>query len=341
MEEKIKEIILKALKETAFTACVVGIVDQNGQRIVLPFGEGVKENSIFDVASVTKAIPTSSLALQLIDQGKLSPNDQLIRFVPEFANSDREKVLIKHLLTYTISFTFRLSDYKNNSPEEILEAIFKGEFEVRPGTKFVYINAAAILLGLVIERILKNKLDVLADDHFFIPLQMTRTTFHPEKFSKEEIIPTEFDSWRGRLIHGEVHDESTYTLNKKMVVGSSGLFSTTPDLLTFLEMLLKGGEFKGRKYFSERIIREMETNQIKHLHDSMGLGWELNQPRYMGHFCTPQTFGKTGYTGCLVLIDRQKGKALTMLTNYTFPHRKPDKALINRIRSEIADIVFK
>ena len=352
MKEKIKEKIEQAIKEKMFSACVIGVVRTNGNRFIIPGGkftfdddaQAVQENVIFDVASITKSIPTSSLALKLIDEGKLKIEDKLINFVPEFRNSERENVLIKHLLTQTLNlgYNFHLSAYKDKAPEEILEVIFTTEFESKPGTNFFYTNAASIFLGLVVERIFKETLDKLGEKYFFKPLKMARTTFDPlQKFKKGEIVPTEIQKWRGGLVQGEIHDESAYALKQKMIVGSAGIFSTVPDLLNFLEMLLNNGLFAGKKYFSPEIIEQIQTNQLADIGQYAGLGWELNQPRYMGKYCSAKTFGKTGFTGCVCVCDIERKVGFVILSNYTYPIRKHDAALINKFRSDIADIVFE
>lgn len=350
MEEKIKNRILQAIEEKTFPTCAVGVVRRDGKRAIVPAGtftydsdsKSVKEDTIFDVASITKSIPTSSLALKLIDDGKLKVNDKLINFVPEFRNSDRDNVLIKHLLTQTLDYDFRLSFHKNKKPDEILEIIFTTEFKNRPGTRFCYLNATSILLGLVVERIFGESLDKLGEKHFFQPLKMTRTLFKPlQKFNKAKIVPTEIQGWRGGLIQGEVHDESAYVLNRKMTVGSAGVFSTAPDILNFLEMLLNGGTINGQRYFSPEIMKQIQTNQLTDIKQYAGLGWELNQPHYMGKYCSEKTFGKTGFTGCVCVCDIEREVAFVILSNYTYPTRKPDATLINKFRSDIADIVFE
>lgn len=350
MEEKIKSKIEQAIKERIFPACVVGVVRTSGNRFVVPGGKftfdddarAVQENTIFDVASITKSIPTSSLVLKLIDEGKLKIEDKLINFVPEFRNSDRENVQIKHLLTQTLDYNFRLSAHKDKTPEEILDVIFTTEFKSKPGTKFFYTNATSILLGLVVERIFKESLDNLGEKYFFEPLKMIRTSFSPlQKFKREEIVPTEIQEWRGGLVQGEVHDESAYVLNKKMTVGSAGVFSTAPDILNFLEMLLNNGTIKGQKYFSPEIMEQIQINQLAEIGQCVGLGWELNQPRYMGKHCSVKTFGKTGFTGCVCVCDIDKEIGFVILSNYTYPTRKSDATRINEFRSDIADIVFE
>ncbi|MBI4084497.1 MAG: serine hydrolase [Candidatus Levybacteria bacterium] len=336
MEERIKKIALHAIDEKIFPGCVVGVIKQ-GKRIVLPFGTYTYDHdarlmhtdSIFDIASITKSIPTASLTLFLIDRGELRLDDKLVTYVPEFQNRDREQVLIRHLLTHTLDFDLTLSSLKDQDPDKILHRIFTAWFKSKPGTTYAYVNATSILLGFVIERVSKKPLDVLAAEEFFTPLGMKRTTFHPGLFPKEEIVPTEIDSWRGRLIQGEVHDESTYALSKKYVVGSAGLFSTAPDQLTFLEMLLQSGTYKGRTYFSARSIGRFA-----------GLGWELYQPRFMGKYATKNTFGKTGFTGCLVLCDPEKQIGIVILSNFTYPKRKPDKNIRDRVFREIADSIL-
>ena len=345
MSDVIKRLLEQAIVEKLFPGVVVGIVKKRGKKKIIPGGRFtyddnssvVKEDSIFDVASVTKCIPTASLALWLIDNGKLSEKDQLIKYLPEFNNSDRDKVLIKHLLTQTMKFGFRLSDHKDETPDEILKMILTAEFNGPPGKEFFYTNASSILLGLVIERIMGDSLDKLGEKYFFEPLEMQRTTFWPlKKFKIEDIVPTEISAWRGGVIQGEVHDESAFILQKKFVPGNAGLFTTAGDLLKFLEMLIDGD--KG--YFSEKIIMKMETNQLVDIGASHALGWEVNQPRYMGKSCGKHAFGKTGFTGCVVVADREKGKAFVLLSNCKYPKRTDNIGGLDEVRSKIADLVW-
>lgn len=193
---------------------------------------------------------------------------------------------------------------------------------------------------MVVEKIWGECLAVTAERELFDPLGMNRTSFFPEEFPRDEIVPTEIDSWRGRTIQAEVHDESAWTLRQIMVAGSAGLFSTVPDILKFLSMILDGGMYRGRRYFSESCLSHMSTNQTAHLGLQTGLGWELGQARYMGKACSSSTIGKTGFTGCVCMCDLAGGTALTLLSNSTFPARKPDTKALDEVRRDIADIVF-
>lgn len=353
----ISEAANRAIKDKTFPGCIVGIVNNKGEREILSFGHftydeqspEVQTDTMYDTASITKSIPTGSLAFQLVDKGTLKLTDKLIDYVPEFNNSDRENVLIKHLLTYTLDgygFASIVGKVGGKSMQDITASdlqnlILTHDFEKRPGTVFKYTNIPAALLGLVVEKVYSDTLDNLADEHFFKPLSMTRSTFYPEKFSLDEIVPTEQDDWRG-LVKGIVHDESAYICKQEgKIVGHAGLFSTAPDILNFLEMLLHKGTFQNQKYFSEDMVEQMGTNQIAELGDFTGLGWELKQPRYMGDYCTPHTFGKTGFTGTLVVCDVEKGIAYVILSNRIHPKRPTDSVAINAFRKVIGEIILK
>jgi CubicO group peptidase (beta-lactamase class C family) len=298
-------------------------------------GESLNEDAIFDVASITKTIPTSCLALQCVERGMIRLEDRILNLVPELSMPGRATITIRHLLTHTIDQDFALSDYKNLPPEEILNVIFRTPLATPAGTKFHYTNATSILLGLCVERASHAKLDVLAADRFFIPLGMRDTTFAPDANSTR-IVPTEDDPWRGRLIRGEVHDESAWILRRIMTPGSAGLFSTVRDILKFATMILNDGSANGHRFFTPETIELMATNQLASIGGSTGLGWELNQEWFMGTDGN-RRIGKTGFTGCSIVIDLDMKKALVILSNRVFPHRPPDSSAINLFRREIAN----
>ena len=348
MKQEINQIIQKGMRDNIFPGCVIGIVTPKGEKSIFPFGrftydidaQEMEEGSVFDVASITKTIPTSCLALKALEMDRIRLDEAVVKWIPEYNNSFKDKVLIKHLLTHTLDFNFRLSAFKDQSPEKILETIYTEKLKTPPGSTFVYCNATSILLGILVERVFDEKLDVLAKEYFFNPLGMKQTTFSPEESTIDKIVPTEIDKWRDRVIKGEIHDESAWVISKIMVPGSAGVFSCVPDLLLFLEVLLNNGEYKSRHYFKSDTIALLSTNQIAGIGESTGLGWELNQPDYMGNNCSKRTIGKTGFTGCVVMCDLEKGVGLVFLSNYTWPHRKEGKEQINAVRREVADTVF-
>ncbi len=347
VEEKIRDRISKAIENRVFPGCVVGIVWSDGSRMIIPAGNftydpksrKMEACSVFDIASVTKSIPTSSLALKLLEEGKLRLEDRLSDFLPVSENPEMKTVTVEHLLTHTLDWGFRLSEMKEKPREEIISALFSAKFRSAPGTTFFYSNATSILLGLLVEKVCESSLDKLGADVFFSPLGMPKTTFHPLGIlESEEIVPTEIQEWRGGLVQGEVHDESAHAL--KTPVGSAGLFSCVPDLLNFMEMLLNKGEFGGKRYFTEKTVENIQIDRGKSVGAHIGRGWELDQPWYMGTGGDGKRFGKTGFTGCSCVCDIGLGKALVILSNRVYPKRKKDSSDINEVRRDIADIVF-
>ena len=279
------------ISEGYFPGCVIGVVWKNGERLLVPVGNfdhkpdgpSVTEDSIYDMASVTKAIPTACLALKFIDEKLLGLDEPVITYVPELSMREREKILVRHLLEFTLDYDnseYAARGIKYKPADEMLQFLFSSELKRPPGSSYFYSNATAFLTGLVVERVAGKPLDVAAQDVFFRPLNMAHTSFRPERLPKEKIVPTEIDPWRGREIRGEVHDESAWTLRKKknMCVGSAGLFSSAPDMLTFIEMLLAGGILGGKRYFSDALIEQMYTNQLSSIGEFQGLGWKIRSP---------------------------------------------------------------
>jgi CubicO group peptidase (beta-lactamase class C family) len=346
---QVHKYLRAAIERRVFPGCALGwTVD--GKTSIITAGRHnyntnaspVMEDSLFDCASVTKAIPVSTLALHMADRGQLGLGSRLIDFVPEYRGSFRDDITVKHLLTHTLDFDFRLSEYKDLPPRELLESILTVKMKSPPGEKFCYANATSILLGMLLEKIGGKPLQILAKETFFDPLRMNSTTFFPDTDNVVgKCVPTEVDQWRGRAIRGEVHDESAWVLREIMTAGSAGMFSTVVDLLKFVQMLIdESGGGQRSEFFKSETVQAMCTNQIPHISGCCtGLGWELNQ-EYMGANRTASTIGKTGFTGCTVIIDLAQKAGFALLSNCTWPARKPNRDLINQVRADVADLVM-
>lgn len=345
-ETRVRGILDNAVDAGVLPGCAFGAVDRHGRRQCVCVGRhrsgtrepAVTETSVYDVASVTKVLPTSTLALMLLEEGRLALDMPVRRFLPELAHAHADRVTVHHLLTHTLDFGFRFSSLKDKSPDEILHELYTCELRSPPGETFFYANATSILLGLVVERVLGTGLADAARERIFEPLQLRETSFGADQVPSERVVPTEHDPWRGREVCGEVHDESAWTLSKAMTPGSAGVFSTLTDLLTFMQTML-GDAAGGGALLSAQTLADVATNQIPHLGVCTGLGWELNQSRYMGD-AAPAVVGKTGFTGCVVMADLKAGRALVMLSNFTWPVRKPGRGGIDAIRRTLADCVF-
>ncbi|MGL1885869.1 MAG: beta-lactamase family protein [Reichenbachiella sp.] len=349
MRSEIQSYVAGAISENVFPGCVIGTVTKNGVKEVEAFGaqtynEGapsITATSLYDCASITKSVPTALLALKLLEAGSVSLDDPVNRYIDGYQMGLDPAVQVKHLLTHTVDYRFSLAGWKDKSAIEILEKLYIHDFNLPPGETFCYCNASSIVLGVLISTVYGGDFQKVAQAEVFDALDMNRTSFFPkETFDADEIVPSEDDPWRGRIIKGEVHDESAYALRELFVAGSAGLFSTAPDLLNPMLMLLNGGIFNDTEFLSREWVEQIYRNQIQHLGLFTGLGFELNQQRYMGDSRTTQTFGKTGFTGCNLLGDVSKEKALVILSNYTWPTRKRNPDRINRFRADIADILF-
>lgn len=322
------ELIDRAIQEKVFPGCVVGIrrgaavfVHAAGRHTYDADSPVVTETSLYDVASVTKAVVTATLTHQLLASNALTLKSKLIDYVPEYYGGYRDEITIHHLLTYTVG-GIRLSDFKDQGTDVIMKEALNLQPPHPPGTHFEYSNVPAFLLGIVVERIL-GPLDIAAKERIFMPFEMKASTFAPQG-----AVPTEIDE-RGR-VQDIVHDESARVFRKAgKTVGHAGLFSTAKDLLTFLNAFHEG----------KMSANGAETNQIPALGLFTGLGWELNQS-FMGIHRTPHTFGKTGFTGCSLVCDTHHRVSVVVLSNRTFPHRPADSSLINAFRKELCDIVF-
>ena len=340
MKKEIDAIAKAAIESGVFPGCVIGITrgDENWCEAwgTLTYEVGsrpVTIDTVYDVASITKSIPVGCMALSLVEQGCILLDEKLCSIIPEYSGGYRETITIRHLLTQTLDYGFRLSSCKNEGYEGIQDKILTALLHTPPGTKYSYANATSILLGWVIERKTGKTLDEYADEQFFKPLGMTHTTFFPKTLSDVEIAPTEFDPWRNRVIHAEVHDESAAAMMPH-AIGASGLFSTGPDLLHFARMLISKGILNNKQYFQSKTVVQMyqQAEGLGDPNEYAGYGWELCQPHFMGKNCTPQTFGKTGFTGCSIVIEPQFKTGIVLLSNHVHPNRRK-RTMVSQVSS--------
>jgi len=325
----------QAIEENLFSSCCVGI-SEKGKTEILTYD--CKEDSIFDCASITKSMPTGCLALKAIESKLLSLETPIAEILPDFAKHHNSDAKIFHLLTHSLDYRFPMSSLKNLAPQEIWQRICSHKFEVPPGQLFCYGNANSILLGKVLESIYKTPLAKLAKERIFEPLKMKDTGWKPlEWASPNRIIPTEICPWRGRELKGETHDESAWKLEQEFgAVGSAGIFSTAPDILKFLHYILE----------DDFLIEKLTANAFEHscrgvcntpLQECTALGFELNNEKFMGKIKDGRAiFGKTGFTGTSFICCPKSKSCLVILSNCTYPKRKPNADRINQFRARLA-----
>ena len=341
ISEKLSGLLEDAESKDIFDKAVVGYLLPDGTSHVVTLN--TPEDTVFDIASLTKVCPTSTLALSYILEGKLSTDTRVVDFIPELNTNYREDIRIFHLLTHSLDYRVPMKTLRALPPEKILEALYTYQFAEAPGTLFNYGNPASVLLGILLQRLTGKTLQEQGNERFFTPLGMTRSGYNPlTRVPKSEIAATELCEFRHREIQGEVHDESAWVLQKLFPVGSAGMFSCVPDLLKFVKMILMDGKFEDKQIAPAGILEMVSHNAFpEKVKACTALGWELNASKFMGTKISPQAFGKTGFTGASIVADPDKGGAIILLSNFTYPHREPNADRIHAFRATLADAFFE
>jgi beta-glucosidase-like glycosyl hydrolase/CubicO group peptidase (beta-lactamase class C family) len=296
--------------------------------------------TMYDLASMTKVIATTSVIMRLYDESRLKLDDRVTEYLPEFGNHGKEQITIRNLLVHNAGLPpFKRLYLTVKSPEEALDSVYQTEMIYPTGDSTVYSDFDFILLGKIAERITGVRLDWLADSLFFKPLGMTRTQFTPDSLLWPSIAPTEFDSVvRKALVQGTVHDENAYVLGG--VSGHAGLFSTAGDLAVFMAMIMNDGSYGGKQYLRPETVRFFTTRQRSS--SSRALGWDTKSEKgysSAGALFGPRTFGHTGFTGTSVWADPERKIFVILLTNRVYPTRNNRK--IGDIRPIVHDTVIR
>lgn len=317
-----------------------------GAAMETPKRRPMTEDTIFDLASLTKVVVTVPLVLRLAEQGVWHLRDPLQRFLPQFRGEGRETVTLWHLLTHTSglpSWTNLFDRLK--ADKDALEEWLAGHWPPQiallfePGTRVLYSDLGYLLLGKAIEAVVGRTLDALAQEWLFRPLGLEASGFCPPERLKERIAATEEDPERGGVLVGVVHDENAYALGG--VSGHAGLFATAQDLAVYAQMILQGGCYNGRRVLSTASIRVMISPQTEGLNERRGLGWLLQSPQTLaaGDLLPSQAFGHTGFTGTSLWIDPVHELIVVLLTNRVHPRRERGACEIERVRARVHNVI--
>lgn len=300
-----------------------------GNRVLEPAPEATTEDTIYDAASLTKVIATTTAVMQLVERGKLRLDDPVARHLPAFAQHGKDGITVRHLLTH-------MSGLRPGIPATppwtgvaaAIERAFAEKPQNPPDAAFVYSDINFILLGEIVRVAGGRPLDVHTREDVFGPLRMTDTGFLPPAEKLPRIAPTERVD--GRMIHGVVHDPTSRRMGG--VAGHAGLFLTAADLARFCRMLINGGELDGARVLSAASVAEM-TRVQNDGSSRRGLGWDIDTS-YSGPrgrwLPAGRTFGHTGWTGTSVWIDPAARTFILFLSNRVHPDGKGDATPIRR-----------
>jgi uncharacterized protein YbbC (DUF1343 family)/CubicO group peptidase (beta-lactamase class C family) len=305
-----------------------------GSRALEPRREPMTLDTVFDLASLTKVIATTTSVMQLFEQGRFRLNDPVSKYLPEFAQNGKEDITIRQLLTH---FSGLEPDLDLKTQWEGKDTGYRMAFSDAPaeppGSHFTYSDVNFIVLGALVERLSGEDLDAYAAKHIFAPLKMTHTRFRPPASWLAKIAPTQYDE-NDHMLRGVVHDPTARRMGG--VAGHAGLFSNADDLAKFAQTLLDGG---GGILSSVTVKKMTQPEQPPAAPVLRGFGWDIDSPfsTNRGDLLPVGSFGHTGFTGTSIWIDPTSRTYIILLTNAVHPRGKGNAiALRTKVATEIA-----
>lgn len=344
---EVRELIEKAIDSEIFPGAVLLIWKDGEILLEEPYGHLMYEKSsppvitetIYDIASLTKVIATTTASMICIEKGKFSLDDKVTKFIPEFRNNNKEKITIRNLLLHNSGLPAWKKYFSLElNKEQILNDIFSSSLDYPTGTKMVYSDLGIITLGRIIEIVSGTGLDDFCSKEIFQPLGMNSTFFNPPDSLVELCAPTEYDNyWRRRLIRGEVHDETASLLNG--IAGHAGLFSTANDLSKLVAMIMNKGIYNEKIFIKYETIKNFITKQSDK--STRALGWDTKSEKgsSAGDLFSINSFGHTGFTGTSIWADSERNLFVVFLTNRVYPSRENTKII--SFRPELHNKIIK
>ena len=331
MIEKVNEIMTKAVKDGVFPGATLCLIINDKT-----YFHDNDINTLYDMASCTKVVATTSSIMMLAERGLIRLYDYVSVFLPDFIHKD---VTIWDLLTHTSGLPADLINGHFLSKQELYDNIMSCEKEYEKNTKMVYSDLGFILLGWIIEKVSNMPLDKFVKENLLEPLEMFDSGYCPTDVNR--CAPTED---RGdKIDRGYVHDEVAHTLDG--VAGHAGLFSCVKDLSHFLKMILDNGMYKGKRILSKQSIDLFFKPQVEEKEGisldtyRRGIGWIVKGKQCCcGEFASDETIMHTGFTGTNIVIDRQNKVAYCVLSNRVHPTRQNNKII--PFRARLANYIF-
>jgi len=346
---RVNSIIEHAIADSAFPGAVLlvakdGIVVHEqayGHFTYDALSERMTTDAIFDLASVTKVISTTSAVMKLVEEKKISLDDKIVKYFPAFGQNGKENITIYNLLVHNSGLPAWRKFYEFcDSATCVMDSIFATSLIYTTGDSTMYSDLGLITTGKIIEKVTGATLANYVDSMFFKPLGMKSTMYNPPAELWKRVVPTEVDSfWKKTYaaVRGRVHDENAATLGG--ISGHAGLFSTASDLAKILQMELNYGRYNGKRYLDSSTIALFTQTQSEK--SSRGIGWDTRSTgrSFSGQFTSQRTFLHTGFTGTSVVVDPEKRVIVVFLTNRVYPTRNTLKLL--RLRPVVHEAVFR
>jgi uncharacterized protein YbbC (DUF1343 family) len=289
-------------------------------------------DTVFDLASLTKVVATTTAVMQLVEDGKIRVNDPVAKYIPEFAQNDKQDVTIRQLLTHFSGITEDLDlTEKWQGRETALKMAYAEKPIVPPGSKFLYSDVNFITLGALVEQVSGTTLAQYCEKNIFKPLKMTHTRFLPPAAWRAKIAPTQYDE-DNKMLRGVVHDPSARRMGG--IAGHAGLFSTADDLSKFAQALLAGSSV-----LPPLMVEKMTTPQQPPSAQVLrGFGWDIDTQfsTNRGDLLPVGSFGHTGFTGTSLWVDPTTRTYIILLTNAVHPRGGNAIALRSKVATAVA-----
>jgi CubicO group peptidase (beta-lactamase class C family) len=312
-----------------------------GSRALEPEKTPMTEDTVFDLASLTKPVATATSVMVLVERGAIAVTDRVAKYLPVFAENGKMDVTVEQLLLHRGGLVAdnSMKDYEGVPPEEAMRRTLASHLRYEPGTKIIYSDVGFITLGELVRVVGGKPVNEFAREHVFEPLKMTDTGYLPGPELQKRCAPTEKRG--GNWNPGEVHDPRAFALGK--VAGHAGLFGTAADLARYCRMMLGGGELDGVRVLKESTVAEM--TKARALPDGTGVrgyGFDVDtgfsSPRGE-RFAKGKSFGHTGFTGTSMWVDPTNDAFVVLLTNAVHPvHQgKPISGLRRAVGTAVAE----
>ncbi|HET8547938.1 MAG TPA: exo-beta-N-acetylmuramidase NamZ domain-containing protein [Bryobacteraceae bacterium] len=338
-------VVEQSIKDSEIPGAVIAVGHRGrvvyqkvyGARALVPQHEPMTLDTIFDAASLTKVVATTTSIMKLVERGKIRLSDSVSKYLPEYQGGKSE-ITVRHLLTHfsglrpDLDLKPEWSGYETGIQKALEEKPVSP-----PGTRFVYSDVNFELLGEIVRQVAGKPLDEFARDEIFTPLGMADTGFRPAASLLPRIAPTEVLAGDARPLRGIVHDPTARFMGG--VAGHAGMFTTVADLIKFAEMLLNLGERNGVRVLSPLSTRKMTSPQSPEEQPVLrGLGWDIDSPFSgpRGDLYPIGSYGHTGFTGTSLWIDPATQSYVILLANAVHPHTK---LAITPLRARVATIV--
>jgi len=345
--QRIDKVLARGIKAGGFPGGVV-IIGRRGAT-VLEKGFGnlswsgkspvEPSRTIYDLASLTKVVATTTAIMVLYDAGKLHLDDRVSKYIPAFSGGMKDDITIQMLLEHRSGLPAGRDLWRIAlTPGEARQAVIETPLECEPGKCLIYSDVGADLLAFVAEAISGQRLDVFLQERVFDPLGMHETVFRPHWTLRDRIAPTELTPPRGYPLRGEVHDENAFALGG--VAGHAGLFSTATDLALFAQMMLNGGEINGVRIVADSTVALFTARTASKGGGTRALGWDTcGHDGSCGKYLSERAFGHTGFTGTSLWIDPDRDLFVILLTNrvHAARARRPSKVIAD-VRADVADL---